>query len=169
MVKADIQGYLDVVDFFRDEGATDKKSAIRTSQAEKDCEVVTTHKLNALYDEEILDKWSKGDSAYPVLEKTGNRISADKAEEVVSSSFPQLLDEIMNSSEKKEAVNGQLDEKQLSEIANDIKNGELPDMVTASNDLLDAIEDSDIDVETECQRVGFRHPSNRWYLTDEYQ
>lgn len=168
MVKADIRGYIDVVDFFREEEATDKKSALRTSEAENKCEVVTSHKLSALYDDDVLDKWSKGDKAYPVLERTGSRISTEEAEEVITRDFTTLLEEIRSSPDMRKKIEEILDEK-ISEITEDIKNGELPDMVSASNELLDAVEESGIKTETNCKRVGFRHPSNRWYLREEYQ
>lgn len=168
MVKTDLKGYVNTVGFFHNEGATSEEKAIRTAIVEEQCEPASSHKLNALYKEGILDKWQKGDGKpYPVKELSGDRIDGETAESLLDSWFPELVEELRSSPKKARKVEEELDEN-FEELAEKSEDGELPDKVNASKTLLEAVRESGVKVETNWTEVGFRTPSNRWHLKEQY-
>ena len=170
MVKADVKGYVDIVGFFYNEDANGEDEAIRTAVVENQCESASSHKLNALHEEGILDKWQKGNGkAYPVKEVSGDRIDGEKAERLLDSWFPDLVSELRDAPGKLEEVEEELDdEEKFEELAQEVGSDDLSDKVSASKKLLEAVRESGIEVETNRVEIGFRNPSNRWYLKENY-
>jgi len=168
MVQADISSYINIVDFFREEEAKNQSSALRTIEAEKKSNEVSSHKLDALHDEGILERWHKGSGdPYPVKEKTGERIGGDEAEELVNDWFPDLVSEVKDS-RKRKAIDEELEDDSFKELSKSAKSKDLSEKVSASNKLLDALEEVNLQIETEFTRIGFRRPSHRWYLSENY-
>lgn len=168
MVKADIAGYIEILGFFHDEEAETEEDAIRTKIVEEQCEPASSHKLDAMHDEGILDRWQKGNGKpYPVKELSGDRIDGDTAESIVDRWFPDLVEELRESDKLKDVEN-ELDEKEFEELADKSENGQLPEKVNAYKTLLEAIREAEVELETQWTEIGFRTPSYRWYLEDYY-
>lgn len=165
MTKAQVDDYVRIVDYFRNENITSEDEGRRAAVVEDDLNAASSHKLKTLAEKDVLNRWRPGDTAFPVDMSNYERIDGEEAQRRIEERVEMLL-ELLNNHQQLELKAGE----EIREHLKELQTTGLSQKMQALNAAIEEADNAGVDVgKHDIYRVEFRNPAYRYYLKEEFQ